>query len=286
MRARLHVPKRLHEPTNEGGTVALAALKRNWRAETSTGRASNVNVGPIERWLSVLAGAALVAYGLRKRAASGTSALVTGAGLLYRGATGRCNIYGALGINHAPSVRASAGHGTGVRADAGSDTRQQLGGSAGIHVEEAVTVNRPVSELFRFWRNFENLPTFMNHLHLVAEREGGVSHWVAKGPGGMKVEWDARIINEIDNKLIGWQSLEGSTISTAGSVNFRETPRGTEVRVHLQYNPPAGKLGAAIAWLFGEEPNLQVREDLRRFKQLMETGEIPTTKGQPAGGRR
>ena len=102
-----------------------------------------------------------------------------------------------------------------------------------------------------------------------------MSHWVACGPAGMKVEWDARIINEIDNKLIGWQSLEGSIVSTAGSVNFRERDWGTEVRVHLQYNPPAGKLGALIAGLFGEEPSMQIREDLRRFKQLMETGGIP-----------
>jgi len=178
------------------------------------------------------------------------------------------------------------GHGTGVIADQGSDTRQQLGGASGIHVEEAVTVNRSLPDVFRFWRNFENLPTFMQHLESVAEREGGITHWVAKGPAGTRVEWDARIINEIDNKLIGWQSLDGSTVSTAGSVNFRESPRGTEVRVHLQYNPPAGRLGAAVAWLFGEEPNLQVREDLRRFKQLIETGEIPTTDGQPRGGRR
>ena len=120
----------------------------------------------------------------------------------------------------------------------------------------------------------------------VAVREAGVTHWVACGPAGMKVEWDARIINEIDNKLIGWQSLDGSMVSTAGSVNFRETDRGTEVRVHLQYNPPAGRLGAAVARLFGEEPSQTVREDLRRFKRLLETGEIPTSEGQPSGGRR
>lgn len=117
-------------------------------------------------------------------------------------------------------------------------------------------------------------------------REEGISHWVANGPAGTKVEWDARIINEIDNKLIGWQSLEGSTVATAGSVNFDETEHGTRVRVHLQYNPPGGKLGAAIAWLFGQEPSIQVRGDLRRFKALLETGEIPTTEGQPRGQRR
>lgn len=185
----------------------------------------------------------------------------------------------AVGAATAYALTRRAGHrahgyGTGMIADQGSDTRQQLGGSAGIHVEEAITVNRPVFDVFRFWRNFENLPAFMKHLESVSEREAGVTHWVALGPAGTQVEWDARIINEIDNKLIGWQSLEGSTISTAGSVNFRESPRGTEVRVHLQYNPPAGRLGAAVAWLFGEEPNIQVREDLRRFKQLIETGEI------------
>jgi uncharacterized membrane protein len=125
----------------------------------------------------------------------------------------------------------------------------------------------------------------MKHLEWVSEREEGITHWVAKGPAGMRVEWDARIINEIDNKLIGWQSLNGSTISTAGSVNFRETPGGTEVRVHLQYNPPAGRLGAAVAWLFGEEPTLQIREDLRRFKQLIETGEITTIGAKPRAGR-
>jgi uncharacterized membrane protein len=190
----------------------------------------------------------------------------------------------AYAFTRRPGQRAT-GYGTGVIADRHSDTRQQLRGAAGIHVEEAVTVNRPLADVFRFWRNFENLPAFMKHLESVSEREAGISHWVARGPSGMRVEWDARIINEIDNKLIGWQSLDGSTIATAGSVNFRESPRGTEVRVHLQYNPPAGRLGAAVAWLFGEEPTLQVREDLRRFKQLIETGEIPTTDGQPRGGR-
>lgn len=190
----------------------------------------------------------------------------------------------AYAVSHRRGHRASW-RGTGLVADRESDTRQQLGGAAGIHVEEAVTVNRPVADVFRFWRNFENLPAFMNHLESVSEREGGITHWVARGPAGTKVEWDARIINEVDNKLIGWQSLEGSRVSTAGSVNFRETPRGTDVRVHLQYNPPAGRLGAAIAWMFGEEPTIQVREDLRRFKQLIETGEIPTIQGQPFGGR-
>jgi uncharacterized membrane protein len=247
--------------------VAFAAMARE-----------RVNVGRVERWLSMAAGGALAAYGLKRRELPGGAAALAGAALLYRGATGHCDVYQALGINSA------GGNGTGTIADRGSDTRDQLGGSRGIHVEQAITVSKPVSDVYRFWRNFENLPTFMQHLESVAEREEGISHWVARGPAGMKVEWDARIINEIENKVIGWQSLDGSTISTAGSVNFRETGHGTEVRVHLQYHPPGGKLGAAVARMFGEEPTIQVAEDLRRFKRLLETGEIPTTEGQPMGG--
>jgi uncharacterized membrane protein len=261
--------------------VAVATLKNEWRdyADGETARRSRVNVGPVERWLSVAVGGALATYALRRRTVPGGTAALAGAALLYRGATGHCDVYQALGVNRAGD------HGTGVVADRGSDTRRQLGGGAGIHVEESVSINKPVAEVFRFWRNFENLPKFMNHLESVSMREEGVSHWVAKGPAGIKVEWDARIINEIDNKLIGWQSLEGSMVSTAGSVNFRETSRGAEVRVNLQYNPPAGKLGAGVARLLGEEPGVQIREDLRRLKQLLETGEIPTTDGQPRGGR-
>lgn len=242
----------------------------------------SVNVGPVERLLSMAAGGALAAYALRRRDEAGGTAALAGAMLLYRGTTGHCDVYQALGVNHGNAH----GKGTGRIADLGSDTRRQLGGARGVHVEESVTINRPVAEVFRFWRNFENLPRFMRHLESVAMREEGISHWVAKGPAGMTVAWDARIINEIENKLIGWQSLEGSTISTAGSVNFDETEHGTRVRVHLQYSPPGGKIGAGIARLFGEEPNRQVREDLRRFKALLEAGEIPTTDGQPSGRAR
>jgi uncharacterized membrane protein len=124
----------------------------------------------------------------------------------------------------------------------------------------------------------------MQHLEGV-RAEGSRSHWVACGPLGHRVEWDAEIITDSVNELIGWRSLPGSEVDTAGSVHFRELPegRGTEVRVSLKYDPPAGKLGAAVARLFGASPQSQVREDLRRFKQFMETGEIPTTAGQPRG---
>jgi uncharacterized membrane protein len=241
-----------------------------------------INIGRVERWLSTVAGGALAAYALRRREVPGGAAAIAGAALLYRGATGHCDVYQALGINRSDAMTAHE-KGTGLIADRGSDTRAKLGGLRGIHVEESVTIDRPLPELYRFWRNFENLPQFMQHLESVSMRDEGISHWVAKGPAGMRVEWDARIINEVENKVIGWQSLEGSTIATAGSVNFDEDPHGTRVTVHLQYNPPGGRLGAGVAKMFGEEPNQTIREDLRRLKQLMEAGEIPTTEGQPSG---
>lgn len=249
------------------------------RTRTYRSRVDPVNVGQMERWLSMVAGGMLAAWGLKRRDTIGGTAALGAAELLYRGATGHCHVYSALGVNR------GRGKGTGIIADQDSDTRQRLGGPRGIHVEEAITINRPIADVFRFWRNFENLPQFMEHLESVAMREEGISHWVAKGPAWSRVEWDARIINELDNRLIAWQSLEGSTISTAGSVNFDVTEHGTRVRVNLQYNPPGGRIGAAVARLFGEEPHQTIREDLRRFKRLLETGEIPTTKGQPSGRR-
>src|SRR5262249_45397588 len=139
--------------------------------------------------------------------------------------------------------------------------------------------------LYGFWRNFSNLPRFMKHLESVTETNDGRSHWVAKAPAGMTVEWDAEIINEEENELIAWRSLEGATVPNAGSVRFERAPgnRGSVVRVSLSYEPPGGVLGSKIAKLFGGEPEQQVEEDLRRFKQLMEAGEIASTDVQPSG---
>jgi uncharacterized membrane protein len=127
----------------------------------------------------------------------------------------------------------------------------------------------------------------MNHLESVTQLDSLRSHWVAKGPAGTSIEWDAEIINEIPNELIGWRSLEGSDVAHAGSVHFTAAPgkRGTYLEVILRYDPPGGKLSAKVAMLFGEEPSLQIGSDLRRLKQLLETGEIATTDGQPRGDR-
>ena len=155
----------------------------------------------------------------------------------------------------------------------------------GVRVDRAITVNKPREEVYRFWRNPENLARFMKHLESVKVLDDGRSHWIAKAPAGKTVEWDAEVINEVENELIAWRSLPGAGVDNAGSVQFNDAPggRGTIVKVELQYNPPGGVVGAWLSKLWGEEPSQQINEDLRRFKALMETGEIPTTEGQTSG---
>jgi uncharacterized membrane protein len=151
----------------------------------------------------------------------------------------------------------------------------------GVQVERVTTVSRPIEDVYQFWKTFENFPRFMRHLesvHITGDRR---SRWCATGPAGMRVEWDAETIRDDENEWIAWRSLEGSDVQNSGSVRFTPAPgaRGTEVRVQLEYSPPGGALGRRVAWLFGEEPDQQVHEDLHRFKQLMETGEIPLSEG-------
>ena len=153
--------------------------------------------------------------------------------------------------------------------------------SRGVKVERVTTINRPVAHIYSFWRNLENLPRFMRHLEAVETLGGNRSRWTARGPAGTTVSWDAEILQDRPDEWIAWRSLPGAQIENSGSVRFSAAPgaRGTEVRVQLQYVPPAGALGRVIAKLFGEEPDQQVHEDLHRFKQLMETGEIPMSDG-------
>ena len=234
---------------------------------------SGVNVASGERWASALGGAALTAYAIKQlkdRSPAGAALAAAGTALMFRGATGHCAMYAAAGINTA--------HGD-------DDTRTALAGPRGVNVADSVTINASQEELYVFWRNFELLPRFMDHLVEVRHLDLRRSRWVAKAPAGRTVEWDAEIINEIPGELVAWRTLPGSDVVSAGSVHFKRAPggRGTEIHVRLQYDPPAGKVGATIAWLLGHDPARAIHEDLRRFKQLMEASEIPTTKGQPRG---
>ena len=215
------------------------------------------NVGDTERWISAVGGGAIALLGLKRGGLGGALLAAAGGALVYRGVTGHCHGYGALGVSTADNQPAEP-HAYFER---------------GIHVEESVTVNRTPWELYEFWKNFENLPRFMDHLKEVKKIDERRSHWVAKAPAGTSAEWDAEIINDEPNALIAWRSLGGATVDNAGSVRFVPAAEGTEVKVVLDYIPPAGRLGAAVARLFGEEPSVQVREDLRRFKQVMENQE-------------
>jgi uncharacterized membrane protein len=234
---------------------------------------ASVNVGEVERWASAIGGGALALYGLTRGSLGGIALALVGGALVQRGVTGHCNLYDAIGYNSAEgdSLRNSEN----VSVPAGR----------GIKVEKSVTINRPPEELYSFWRNFENLPRFMNHLESVRLTGEGRSHWVAKAPAGRSVEWDAEIYNEKEGEMIAWRTLENADVDSAGSVHFEQAAggRGTVVRVVLKYDPPGGKLGALVARLFGENPEQQIAEDLGRFKQLMETGEVATTEGQPSG---
>ncbi|HEX8492842.1 MAG TPA: SRPBCC family protein [Pyrinomonadaceae bacterium] len=238
------------------------------------GGGSNVNVGEIERWASTIGGGALAVYGITRLVQGnwlGAVLGLVGGSLIYRGTTGHCQMYESLGISTAEGTQ---------------NPNVSVPAHRGIKVEKSVTVNKSPEELYRFWRNFENLPRFMDHLESVhVEGDGGRSHWVAKAPAGTTVEWDAEIYNEKENELIAWRSLEGADVDNAGSVRFEPAPegRGTTVRVSLKYDPPGGVIGSTFAKLFGEEPSQQIEEDLRRFKQVMEAGETPTTEGQPSG---
>lgn len=162
--------------------------------------------------------------------------------------------------------------------------RRAVKSGQGVKVTRACTIRKSAQELFQFWRNLENLPRFMQNVVAVTQISDVESRWVVKAPGGRTVEWNAVIFNEEENRLIAWRTREGSDVPNAGSVRFEPAGEGaTVVKVALEYDPPAGRFGAFLAKLFGKEPNIQVAQDLARFKALMETGEIPTTKGQPVG---
>ncbi len=238
------------------------------------GGAFNVNVGQSERVASAVTGGVMVLYGLSKHNPAGLLIAAVGGAIAYRGVSGHCGLYQKLGLST-------------VDADADGHTPAERFNRHGVHVEVSFTVEKPRQELYDFWRDFSNLPQFMKHLKSVTVQDEKRSHWIAEGPAGTTVSWDADVINDKPGELIAWNSRAGGDVDTAGSIRFRDGPpeRGTEVKVSLSYIPPGGKLGAAVAKLFGHSGEAEVREDLRRFKQLMEAGEIPTTEGQSHGVR-
>lgn len=235
------------------------------------------NVGRGERIVSAAAGSVLALLGVGRRDLTGAVIAAVGGALVYRGATGYCPVYERTGVNTA----------TDDAFPAVSNLVHRQPADQGVHITEVFLINKSPEELYAFWRNFENFPRFMSHLKVVQQCDDRRSHWVAKAPAimGGEVEWDAEITVDEPNNRIAWRTIEGSDVAHSGSVRFVRAlgDRGTAVRVELDYQPPAGKFGRWIAKLFGEEPEQQIREDLRNFKRMLEIGEIISIEGQPRG---
>jgi uncharacterized membrane protein len=223
-----------------------ASSKRDW------GRSSRADKA--ERLTSLIGGSALAAWGIKrlvKRRSVTNLGLATAAGLL---------VYNGI--------------------------RNYNGAGRDVHLEATFTINKPPEELYRYWRNAENLPKFMHHVESV-QANGKRLHWVARGPLGAKLSWDTEITDDKENEWIVWRSLEDSALRHSGSVHFRPAPgnRGTVVTVAIQYQAASSGMARVLLELLGKVPEFQLREELRHFKQLVEAGEIPTTEGQPSGRR-
>lgn len=214
-----------------------------------------VNVNSTERIVSGMVGGGLLWAALGRRPLTAIVLGLAGGALAHRAVSGHCHLYGALGIDT-------------------TRRRRQIGVPAqqGYRVEKTVHIERPPEKVFAAWEKIENLPTIMNHLMSVTNLDDRRSHWVAKGPLGTTVEWDAEVILQREDRLIAWRSLPGSQVDTAGSVHFEPTAVGTRVRVNLKYNPPGGKLGASLASFLGQGLEQKLAEDLDRFKRAMEGG--------------
>ena len=229
------------------------------------------NVGTGERLGSLAAGAGLALFGLSRKSLGGLALSLTGAALVNRGWTGYCRVYEQLGLNSAVPRHAERG----VRA------------GHGRKVTHTVQINRDPQELYEYWRQLENLPQIFRHLKAVHAVDNRRSHWTAYAPAGKELSWNAEIITDTPGEIIAWESTEGSEVDTAGSVRFHATEHGagTELRISLKYDPPGGHIVDRIAHLLGQGMSDLLEEDLKIFKQKMETGEITTNSLSPVSPR-
>ena len=231
----------------------------------------SINISQQERTASVLIGTGLTALGLWKRGGLGLLTAAAGGGMIFRGVTGHCYGFEMLGKNTAED-------------DAADPTRLY---EKGVRMESAVTVSKPARELYDYWRDLTNLPSFMDNLTRIEVGEDGKSTWYVKGPAGVPAQWTAQVINDEPGKVIAWKTVGEADVHNAGAVRFDEGRHGTVVKVEIEYLPPIGgaiaNFGAKIARLLGQAPQNDLDADLRKFKQLMEAGEVATTQGQPSG---
>ena len=223
------------------------------------------NIGETQRLISAVAGVGLIFEGWRRRSLAGGALASAGIGLLYRAASGYCPALGAIGID----MRAAH--------DTSRLGRRKVPSEYATKIRQSVEINRPPNELYRFWRTLDNLPRIMSHLESVQVLTDRFSHWSVKTMTGMPtIEWDAEIINDVENERIGWRSLNDADVNQAGSVEFEPMDEGRRTRliVTLQYAPIAGRLGTAVAKFVGQDPDFKIQEDLQRFKESMEAGKV------------
>jgi len=263
----------LQEPRVGGGTDTSrrqgGQMQQRQQQRPAT---SKINVGENERNVSMAAGAILTLQGLSRGTLVGWATAAVGGFMLYRGATGHCAMYEAMQID--------------TRHTGGRQPQDEIT-DKGVQIEQSMLIQKSSDELYKFWRNFENLPRIMTNLVSVNNTGDRKTHWVVKAPKivGGQVEWDAEVTGDEPGRAIRWRTAEGSTVDHVGEIRFEKAPgdRGTYVHVRMHYVPPAGKLGHIIAMLFDDHPATKVRDDLRNFKRLMECGEILTTIGQSRG---
>jgi uncharacterized membrane protein len=231
--------------------MSVLSTKIPVESGTTVPAEKNINVGQNERWVSMVGGVALAVYGLTRETALSKAALSgIGGYLFYRGQTGYCAVYNALGV----------------------DTRKRRGG---VSIEKTITINRTPEEVYRFWHNFENLPRFMEHLESVRVLDDRRSHWVASVPGGLNFEWDAEMIEDIPNERISWQSLATAEVQNRGTVEFRRVPGGTRLMFKASYEIP-GVVGGPTSQMFQYLSEKQLERELMQFKNLIESREMAT----------
>ena len=237
----------------------------DWREEQAD---NSGNIGDTQRLISAVTGIGLIMEGWRRKSLAGGALAVGGMALLYRAATGYCLALGAMGID----MRGNQ--------DSNRLGRRKVHSDDATKITRSIEINRPANELYRFWRALDNLPRIMSHLQSVEVITDRLSHWVIKTMAGFPtIEWDAEIINDVENERIGWRSLNEADVDQAGSVEFEPVGDGqTRLTVRLQYTPIAGRLGAAVAKLIGQDPDLKIADDLQRFKESMEAGKATSSK--------
>ncbi|HSU66106.1 MAG TPA: SRPBCC family protein [Tepidisphaeraceae bacterium] len=254
-----------------GGTGMERPAQSGGYARSEERQGQPINVGQNERLASVAAGGLLALLGLSRRSLPGLLIGGVGGVMIYRGVTGHCHTYQALGFDTA-------------REDQEQDEDEIT--DRGVSVVQSMLVNRPAEQLYSFWRDFDNLARIMTHVQSVRRIDDRRSHWSVEPAKVMgRYEWDAEITREEPNSLIAWRSLPGGDLQTQGEVRFSKAlgDRGTLVHVRIDYIPPVGQVGKWLANVFGKFPRRMIRDDLKRFKALMEVGEVISLRGQPHG---